>query len=88
MSYKIYLYNYLWQKLLSYFIMADVMPKVVADVVTNNIFHFICDRCKANVVDVAATYSMVGWCWCQSGRWKATLRMTDVVAIGVDGMAT
>ena len=36
------------------------MPTVVADVFTNNLFHFICDRCKATVVDVATTYSMVG----------------------------
>ena len=46
-------------------VLADVMLKVVTDVVTNNLFHFICDRCKAIVVDVATTYSMVGQCWCQ-----------------------
>ena len=56
----IFITNYLWQKLLSYFILADVMLKVVADVVTNNLFHFICYRCKATVVDVATTYSMIG----------------------------
>ena len=57
------------------------MPKVVAGVVANKLFQFICDIWKVTVVDAATTDSMVGWCWCQSGRWKATLGMADVVTI-------
>ena len=41
--------------LLSYFILADVMSYIVADVIGNNLFHFICDSYNATVVDVATT---------------------------------
>ena len=37
--------------LLSQFILADVMPKVLADVIANNLF--ICGRWRATMVDVA-----------------------------------